>query len=75
MPFKMLPLLSNAAFLTSKCRSAAPTIWDPRLTSLRRSHSYCNGNRSSPRLSLAQVGTAIRAGSPLPGFHPKTLLQ
>ncbi|KAG1857730.1 hypothetical protein DFJ58DRAFT_726854 [Suillus subalutaceus] len=36
---KLLSLLSNAAFLTSKRRSEAPTIRDPRFTSLRRSHS------------------------------------
>ncbi|KAG2052937.1 hypothetical protein BDR06DRAFT_957080 [Suillus hirtellus] len=36
---KLLSLLLNSAFLTSKRRSGAPKIWDPRFTSLRHSHS------------------------------------
>ncbi|KAG1888605.1 hypothetical protein F4604DRAFT_1915610 [Suillus subluteus] len=71
--FGSLPFLSNPAFLTSKYRPAAPTIWDPRFTSLRRSHSYYLENRSLPRLSLTEVGAAVGAGSPFRGFHPKTI--
>ncbi|KAG2088015.1 uncharacterized protein F5147DRAFT_658820 [Suillus discolor] len=36
---KLLSLLSNSAFLTSKHHSGASNIWDPRFTLLRHSHS------------------------------------
>ncbi|KAG2060780.1 hypothetical protein BDR06DRAFT_384540 [Suillus hirtellus] len=43
------------------------------VTSFRGSHSYCHGNRSSLRLSFAQVGAANRGRVAPPGLPPKII--
>ncbi|KAG2103782.1 uncharacterized protein F5147DRAFT_705557, partial [Suillus discolor] len=65
-PCYLLPATSHQAASFYDCG-------DPRLTSLRRIHSYFLRICSSPRLTLAQVWAAIAAGCPSRGSAQITI--